>query len=102
MLRYAASLEAGSEHPIAAGIVEKAETKGLELLKVEKFKAVPGKGVEGIVDGKDVVVASPYFLKELGLYGENADNQQLWELREQVLRLSLLWLIEKFWSCWAG
>jgi len=83
VLRYAASLEAMSEHPIAAGIVEKAKTKGLELLKVEKFKAIPGKGVEGIIDGKDVVVVSPYFLKELGLYGEIADNQQLEELREK-------------------
>jgi len=83
VLRYAASLEAMSEHPIAAGIVEKAKTKGLELLKVEKFKAIPGKGVEGIIEGKDVVVASPYFLKELGLYREIADNQQLEELREK-------------------
>ncbi|AQV01629.1 copper-translocating P-type ATPase [Desulfococcus multivorans] len=60
MLEYAAAVEAHSEHPIAraiAGAVEKA-------LPMEAFKAIPGKGAQGKVDGRDVKVVSPGYLKE--------------------------------------
>ena len=59
-----ASLEASSEHPIAAGIVNDAKEKGLELVHVHEFKAIPGKGVEGQVLGKRWGVASPGYLRE--------------------------------------
>lgn len=60
LLQYAAAIEAHSEHPIARGIfamVEKAPS-------VEAFKAIPGKGAQGRVDGKEIKVVSPGFLKE--------------------------------------
>lgn len=60
ILKYAASLEAYSEHPIAKGIVASAK----ETLNVEEFKSTPGKGVKGRVNGKDVEIVSPSFLKE--------------------------------------
>ncbi len=66
-LRLAASLESRSEHPIAKGIVEKAEEEGLELEEASEFRAIPGKGAEGVVNGRSVVVASPKLLEELGL-----------------------------------
>jgi len=61
MLRkYAASVEANSEHPIAKALAASSEKK----LPAENFKSIPGKGAEGRVDGKDVKVVSPGFLHE--------------------------------------
>lgn len=51
-LRIAASLEQFSEHPIAKAFINKAQDKKISLIKVTKFKALKGMGVEGIVDGK--------------------------------------------------
>ncbi|EKD69835.1 MAG: hypothetical protein ACD_46C00720G0006 [uncultured bacterium] len=60
LLNYAAAVEAHSEHPIAKGIVRSAK----ERLDVENFKAIPGKGAEGIVKGKNVKTVSPGYLRE--------------------------------------
>lgn len=64
LLRYAASLEADSEHPIAEGIVGSAKEKGLGLLQVGNFRALPGRGIEGIVEGKSLMVASPASVRD--------------------------------------
>jgi Cu2+-exporting ATPase len=58
--KYAASVDANSEHPIAKAIAESFEQK----MPVENFKSIPGKGAEGRVDGKDIKVVSPGFLRE--------------------------------------
>lgn len=55
LLKLAGSIKKGSEHSLAEAIVKDAEAKQLTLSKVEKFQAIPGHGVEGIVDGKRVV-----------------------------------------------
>ncbi len=60
LLTYAASLETNSEHPIAKGILEKAE----DTLKVEEFNSITGKGIEGVVDGKPIKVVSPGYIRE--------------------------------------
>jgi Cu+-exporting ATPase len=52
VLRLAASLEVGSEHPLATAILRGAEQKGLKAAKVEDFEAVPGQGVKGRIDGR--------------------------------------------------
>jgi Cu+-exporting ATPase len=67
VLRLAASLEKASEHPLASAIVDAAKEKNLSLSEPEKFDYVVGKGVRGMVDGKQVVVGSPALLKELGI-----------------------------------
>ncbi|MDM7911743.1 MAG: heavy metal translocating P-type ATPase, partial [Methanotrichaceae archaeon] len=64
ILRRTASLESISEHPIAAGIVNSAGEKGIDLVPVQDFKAIPGKGVEGLVQGKRMLVVSPGYLRE--------------------------------------
>src|SRR5674476_67502 len=65
LLSYASALEGRSEHPIAQGI---AASKAASMpLHVESFRTVPGKGVEGTVNGHVVRVVSPGYLKELGL-----------------------------------
>lgn len=58
LLRVAASIEKGSEHSLAEAIVKAAESKQLNLSKVESFKAIPGHGVEGMVDGKKVFLGN--------------------------------------------
>ncbi len=58
--KYAASVDANSEHPIARAITASSEKK----LPVENFKSIPGKGAEGKVDGREVKVVSPGFLRE--------------------------------------
>lgn len=64
ILRLAASLEASSEHPIARGIVNDSSEKGLGPLHVHEFRAIPGKGVEGLIRGKRWGVVSPGYLRE--------------------------------------
>ena len=64
LLRLAASLESRSEHPIAAGVVRAAAEKNLALPAATDFKAIPGKGAEARINGKDVKVVSPGYLKE--------------------------------------
>ncbi len=63
LLRYAAAVEAHSEHPIAQGVVAAVERPE----PVEDFQAIPGKGAEGRVDGKNVKVVSPGYLMEHNL-----------------------------------
>ncbi len=64
ILRYAASLEAHSEHPIAKGIAAAAPG---DPYPVEGFRAIPGKGAEGRVNGREVKVVSPGYLRERGI-----------------------------------
>jgi Cu+-exporting ATPase len=67
VLRLAASLERGSEHPLAEAIVRGAEARGLDLAAAEDFEAVTGKGVKGVVDGEAVALGNAAMLAELGL-----------------------------------
>ncbi|NOY10805.1 MAG: heavy metal translocating P-type ATPase, partial [Archaeoglobi archaeon] len=67
VLRIAASIETLSEHPIARSIVEEAERRGLELEKVDEFRAVPGKGVEARIGSVLYRIVSPGHLREMGL-----------------------------------
>lgn len=60
LLKYAASVEAHSEHPIARGIVEASDG----VYPVDGFNAIPGKGAEGRVNGKNVMIVSPGYLRE--------------------------------------
>ena len=61
ILKYAASLETNSEHPIAKGILERA---GDGIQEPDEFNSITGKGIEGKVDGKTVKVVSPGFVRE--------------------------------------
>lgn len=67
MLRFAAALEQKSEHPIGSGILQKAKEQVLTIPATENFKAITGKGVEAIVEGKTVQVVSPGYLKEVNI-----------------------------------
>jgi Cu+-exporting ATPase len=67
VLRLAASLERGSEHPLAEAIVSGAEARGIELVKADDFDALTGKGVKGVVDGRAVALGNAKLLEELGV-----------------------------------
>ena len=69
VLRLAASLERGSEHPLAEAIVSGAEDRGVELAKAEDFEAITGKGVKGVVDGKPVALGNAKLVADMGLDG---------------------------------
>ncbi len=67
-LRLAASLERASEHPLASAIVTAAERQGLSLSQPQDFKNVPGKGITGTVDGRQVAVGNAALMTELGAF----------------------------------
>jgi P-type Cu2+ transporter len=64
ILRLTSALEQNSEHPIAVGIMNKVKEMKITVAKAGNFNAITGKGVEASVEGKDVKVVSPGFLKD--------------------------------------
>jgi Cu+-exporting ATPase len=79
ILHLAASLERGSEHPLAAAILTGAQERGLKLADVREFRSITGKGVLGSVDGKQVALGNPKLLAEL-----NVDAGELWDRSEEL------------------
>ncbi len=87
LLRLVASVERGSEHPLAEAIVKGAEEWGIALANVGEFRSVPGKGVIGRVDGREVAAGNRALMLQLGTaedalnhggrrgHGEAAGNQ---------------------------
>jgi Cu+-exporting ATPase len=67
LLRLAASLERGSEHPLAAAVVEGAEAKGIRLVEATDFRSLTGKGVVGEVGGRAVALGNTVLLAEQGI-----------------------------------
>jgi len=67
LLRLAASLERGSEHPLAAAIVSGAQERGVEPTGTESFESVTGKGVKGSVDGRSVGLGNRKLFESLGI-----------------------------------
>jgi len=67
VLRYAASLERGSEHPLAQAIVAAAKARGITIPPVAEFHSHSGRGVTGKVDGHAVVLGNSFIFGELGL-----------------------------------
>jgi len=79
LLRLAASVEVGSEHPIGKAVVSEARIRGLIPLPVKEFVAVPGKGVHGRVNGRDILIGACELVTE---------NQSIpAEVEEDLLRL---------------
>ncbi len=80
VLRLAASIERGSEHPLATAIVAGAEAKGIPLAGVNQFRAIPGKGVEGQVENHSLVLGNRSMLEEGGIEAGDlfriADSQE--------------------------
>lgn len=67
ILYFAASLERGSEHPLAAAIVKGAEERGISLTDVQEFDSVTGKGVVGNIEGHKIALGNLKLLDDLGI-----------------------------------
>jgi Cu+-exporting ATPase len=79
VLHLAASLERGSEHPLAAAIVSGAEERGVNLADAREFRSITGKGVVGSVEGKRIALGNKKLLEEL-----NVDPGHLWDQSEEL------------------
>ncbi|MBW1863149.1 MAG: copper-translocating P-type ATPase [Deltaproteobacteria bacterium] len=67
LLRFGASVERGSEHPIGRAIVKEAEKRGIELVEPENFKAASGLGVQAKINGQEVLVGKPNWFDNMGI-----------------------------------
>lgn len=67
LLSYAASLEAGSEHPLAAAIIGAAEARNVPAIPVENFQSVTGKGITGNIQGSNVGLGNRALMDDLGV-----------------------------------
>ncbi|MFA6179636.1 MAG: heavy metal translocating P-type ATPase [Candidatus Methylopumilus sp.] len=67
LLRLAASLQAGSEHPLAKAVVTSAQDKNMQLLSAQDVRALPGKGLAGLVDGQQLHLGNSRLMEELGV-----------------------------------
>jgi Cu+-exporting ATPase len=67
LLRLAASVERGSEHPLGEAVVRAANERGLTLEQPESFTALAGHGVQARVDGRNVLIGSPRLMREQGI-----------------------------------
>jgi len=67
LLRYAASIERASEHPLAAAVVRGAEEGGILPAQVDSFESITGKGVHGTIAGRSIAIGNPALLEDLGI-----------------------------------
>jgi len=79
ILKFAASIEKNSEHPLAQSIVQKAEENRIKLENVKNFKAIPGHGVEGFIGKNKVIVGKPEYTKKI----QNFDDTEIKKLEEE-------------------
>ena len=67
VLKIAASIEKHSEHPLGKAIVEEAEKQEFDVLPIEQFQSISGMGIQGIVDGKEVLLGNHLLLQNQGI-----------------------------------
>ena len=67
LLRLVASLERASEHPLAAALMAGANERGVQLIEVQNFRSLTGRGVVGKVEGREVAVGNEQLFEELGI-----------------------------------
>nr|QGT40755.1 copper-translocating P-type ATPase [Staphylococcus epidermidis] len=73
-LQLLASAEEGSEHPLAEAIVSYAKEKSLEFLEVDHFEAIPGRGINATIDGKELFVGNRKLMSEKGIQTNEAET----------------------------
>lgn len=88
LLRLAASLERGSEHPLAESIVNHAKAKGLSLSSTEHFKAIPGHGVEGTISGEKYFLGNRKLIEKEGV--SSSDMESRLQILEEAGKTAML------------
>src|SRR3989344_5886872 len=89
VLQLAASLEKGSEHSLAEAIINKGEEERVKFANVKDFKAVPGHGVVGLVDGKRVVLGNRKMMEKEGIKIENSQIEKMENECKTVMMLGV-------------
>ncbi|MCF6342226.1 MAG: copper-translocating P-type ATPase [Bacteroidales bacterium] len=92
ILRLAASIDANSEHPLADAIVKGAKEKNIELLKLNNFESVTGKGVQALFDGKKIGLGNQKLVAdfEADMAGDNKKLVEEWQLTGQTVMYLIL------------
>jgi P-type Cu+ transporter len=90
VLNLAASLEKGSQHPLAQAIVRKAEEDKLKLFSVVAFKEDPGRGIEGKIKGKKIFLGNRMLMKENGVKVDESLREKIEKLEEEGNSVVLL------------
>ena len=75
LLRYGASLESVSEHPLAEAITQYAQSRGVSLSEVDNFNSITGKGIVGKIDTRNIVLGSESFLNSLSISTKNIEKE---------------------------
>lgn len=78
-LALVASLEASSEHPLAHAVVRYAAEKQLVLKLSDRTQSITGKGIEGVVDTKKIIIGSPSYVEQLCPIGHNRTSVDRWQ-----------------------
>lgn len=76
LLRLTASLDQGSEHPLANAIVQAAKERGLKLEKVVNFESITGAGVRGEITGQELAVGNIALMEQFGVKAEMSDQAE--------------------------
>ncbi len=83
VLRLAASVESGSEHPIGQALVQGAKDRGIKLEQVEQFQAVPGMGIKAWAAGKQVLLGNPKLLSNGGIELDEKIKEEVYRLENE-------------------
>jgi Cu+-exporting ATPase len=75
LLHFAASIEMGSEHPLAAAIVGGSQERDISPSKVESFESLTGRGVTGLIEGRKVALGNRKLIEELGIAAEELTDK---------------------------
>ncbi len=91
VLRMAASVEQGSEHPLGEAIVKAATEKELQIPTASDFNAIPGQGVEALVEGEKITLGNLRLMngRKLSLNGLEKEAEQLWADGKTVMFLGM-------------
>jgi Cu+-exporting ATPase len=84
LLRFAASAEEGSEHPIGQAIVDYARRQELQLLEVTGFEAISGKGIRAHVNGSKIFIGTQKLFEEQNIEVDDATSDQLQDLESEA------------------
>lgn len=90
VLRLAASVERGSEHPLAAAIIAGAKERGIEPIKTTDFQSLTGRGIQGVVDGHKVALGNQQLLDDFGVDAKDvlSEAEQLRQDGQTVMFLA--------------
>lgn len=99
LLRWAAAAEQGSEHPLAAAVLEEAAARGLDIPAAEGFEAVSGRGVLARAEGHVLRLGNEQMLREAGI-DTGALSAQAEALAARAKRRSIWRATGRRWACW--